>query len=141
MPNRAANLRPISVWIHGGDSVSHEGRTYRVPKRDLVGVLQVLFQSGRIKVAGSLKEGETLLRELQNFRAKINISTGHDSYEAWRESDHDDLVLAVALAAWYAARGARPRPYGGATVAVPRRTDGLLRGFNDYHRGRRLAGY
>ncbi len=126
---------------HFGEALTRDGSSYRVPKRDLVGVLQVLFQSGRIKVAGSLKEGETLLRELQRFRAKINLSTGHDSYEAWRESDHDDLVLAVALAAWYAARGAGSRPYGGATVAVPRRTDGLLRGFNDYHRGGRLAGY
>ena len=25
----------------------------------------------------------------------------HDSYEHWRESDHDDLVLAVACAAWF----------------------------------------
>jgi hypothetical protein len=31
---------------------------------------------------------------------KINISTAHDSYEAWREGDHDDLVLSVALARW-----------------------------------------
>jgi hypothetical protein len=31
---------------------------------------------------------------------KINISTAHDSYEAWREGDHDDLVLSVALACW-----------------------------------------
>ncbi len=25
-------------------------------------------------------------------------------YEAWRESDHDDLVLAAAMAAWYGER-------------------------------------
>jgi len=31
---------------------------------------------------------------------KINLATGHDSYEAWREGDHDDLVLAVAMACW-----------------------------------------
>ena len=41
------------------------------------------------------------MRELAQFKVKINISTGHDSYEAWREGDHDDLVLAVALACWY----------------------------------------
>jgi hypothetical protein len=34
-------------------------------------------------------------------RAKINLQTGHDSYEAWRERDHDDLVLAVALACYW----------------------------------------
>lgn len=36
---------------------------------------------------------------------KVNVSTGHDSYEAWREGDHDDLVLAAALAAWKAHKG------------------------------------
>jgi hypothetical protein len=34
----------------------------------------------------------------------VNISTAHDSYEAWREGDHDDLVLATALACWRAAK-------------------------------------
>ena len=28
-------------------------------------------------------------------------SAGNDTYEAWRESDHDDLVLAAAIACWY----------------------------------------
>ena len=51
-----------------------------------------------------------LKKELLNFRVKINISTSHDSYEAWREGDHDDLVLAVALACW------RARKRAGATV-------------------------
>ena len=37
---------------------------------------------------------------------KINVATGHDSYEAWREGDHDDLVLSLALAVWY---GQRPQ--------------------------------
>ena len=136
---KEAKLRPISVWIHGGETVSQEGRTYRVPKRDLAGVLQVLFQSGRIKVARGLREAETLMRELQNFKVKINIQAGHDSYEAWREGDHDDLVLAVALACWYGLRRKGPRPHG-ATLAVPRVTDSLLQGYNDYH-GRRLGGY
>lgn len=37
---------------------------------------------------------------LTNF-FKVKISTsGHDSYEAWREGDHDDLVLAALLALW-----------------------------------------
>jgi len=31
---------------------------------------------------------------------KINLKTAHDSYEHWRETDHDDLVLATALACW-----------------------------------------
>ena len=45
-----------------------------------------------------------LKEELLNFKMKINVATGHDSYEAWREGEHDDLVLAAALAVWAADR-------------------------------------
>jgi hypothetical protein len=72
-----------------------------VPKRDLVTVTQVLLQNGRLRVAAGLPEAETLKRELLNFRVKIDPRTAHDSYEHWRESEHDDLVLAVSMAAWF----------------------------------------
>ncbi len=51
---------------------------------------------------------EVLKDELLNFRVKINEATGHDSYEAWREKDHDDIVLATALACWYPENSAIP---------------------------------
>jgi hypothetical protein len=66
-----------------------------------VTVTQVLLQNGRLKVAASLPEAETLRRELLNFRVKIDPQTAHDSYEHWREGDHDDLVLAVSMGAWF----------------------------------------
>lgn len=47
-------LEPVGVLIHGGDKASHEGESWRVPKRDLVGILQVLLQTGRLKVAGKI---------------------------------------------------------------------------------------
>ncbi len=47
-------LEPVGVLIHGGDKASHEGESSRVPKRDLVGALQVLLQTGRLKVAGKI---------------------------------------------------------------------------------------
>jgi len=97
----AAGLEPVGVSITGGDTVHGEGRTWRVPKRDLVGVLQVAFQADRLKVANRLAEAKTLVEELLNFRVSISQS-GHDSYEAWRSGTHDDLVLAVALACWTA---------------------------------------
>jgi len=102
MFNQAA-LKPIGVLIHGGDRVTQEGSTWRVPKRDLVGVLQVLLQNQRLKVApGPLSD--TLAKEMLNFKVKIDPLTAHDSYSAWREAEHDDLVLAVALASWWAER-------------------------------------
>ncbi len=98
---RASGLYPIGILIHGGDRVTSEGLTWRVPKRDLVGVLQVLLQNNRLKVAAKLKLGPVLQREMLNFKVKIDPATAHDSYSAWREDEHDDLVLSVALAAWW----------------------------------------
>jgi hypothetical protein len=49
---------------------------------------------------GTLELWPVLKGELLNFRRKINLRTAHKSYEHGRESDHDDLVLAVALACW-----------------------------------------
>ena len=99
---REAKVKPlVAVTITGGDTVTRDGKDYRVPKRDLVSTLQVLFQGGGIEIAEGLPLADVFVREMQNFRMKISIA-GHDSYEAWREGDHDDLVLAVAMACWYA---------------------------------------
>lgn len=101
-------LQPIGVHIHGGDRVTHEERSWRVPKRDLVGCLQVLLQNKRLKIAsGPLSD--TLASEMLNFRVKIDPATAHDSYSAWREAEHDDLVLSVALAVWWAENKPWPR--------------------------------
>jgi hypothetical protein len=101
---RAVQLVPTAVTITGGDSVSRDGYDYRVPKRDLVSVVQVLLQSERLKIASSLKEASTLTSELLAFKVSVSLK-GHDSYGndagPWRENPHDDLVLAVALACWY----------------------------------------
>jgi hypothetical protein len=96
-----AGLSPIPVTIHGGDSVFYQRPGYRVPKRDLVGAVQILLQSERLKIVRSLPEAATLRSELQNFRVKIDPRTAHDSYSHWREAEHDDLVLATALATWF----------------------------------------
>jgi hypothetical protein len=36
---------------------------------------------------------------MADMRVKMTAA-GNEQYEAWRESAHDDLVLAVALACW-----------------------------------------
>jgi len=98
-------LRFDSVVIHGGDRVSREGGIWRVPKRDLVDALVVSLQGGHLRAAKGLELWPTLRAEALNFKRKIDLRTAHDSYEHWRESDHDDLVLAVCLACWGAVRG------------------------------------
>jgi len=97
---RDTGLSPREVTITGGDTVSEDGDSYRVPKRDLVSTVSVLLQSGRLRIAACLPEAETLVKELLNFQVKIT-NTANNTYGAWREGTHDDLVLAVALACWY----------------------------------------
>ncbi|MBC7341186.1 MAG: hypothetical protein H5U02_01820 [Clostridia bacterium] len=113
---RKAGLRPVAITITGGNSASSGDGGYHVPKRDLVTTLQVLFQTGRLKVAAELADARLLVEELLNFKVKINVKTAHDSYEAWREGVHDDLVLAAALACWYGEKCQRmtpvPKPAG-----------------------------
>jgi hypothetical protein len=96
-----AELNPIQIV--SGSNVSHEFGMTRVPKRDLVSVIQVALQNRTLKIAKDLHEAETLSRELQNFTVKIT-DAANDVYGAWREGTHDDLVLAVALAMWKASQ-------------------------------------
>jgi hypothetical protein len=123
--DRAIDLNTAWITITGGDSVTKvEGGGIRVPKRDLASAPLVLMQNKQFKIAEGLQLADTLKRELLNFKVKINIATGHDSYEAWREGDHDDLVLAVAMACWCGERYLRkedsiPRPGVVADEGVP----------------------
>ena len=98
----------IPVTITGGDTVIQDESGFKVPKRDLVAILQVLLQRQRLKVASDLPLSQELANELLNFKMKINLKTAHDSYGAWREGTHDDIVLAAALAAWYADKYCHP---------------------------------
>jgi hypothetical protein len=98
---RQAGLVLLAVSIHGGDNVSFQQMDYRTPKRDLVGAVQVLLQQERLQIAEALPLTPILTSELQAFRVKIDPLTTHDSYSFWRERDHDDLVLALALACWW----------------------------------------
>jgi hypothetical protein len=95
-----AGLEPKAITITGGDTVTQDGREIRAPKRDLAMAVQVLLQNRRLTFAAALPLLDVLTTELQNFEVKIT-TTAHDTYEAWREGIHDDLVLAVALACWY----------------------------------------
>ncbi len=95
------NAELVPIQIVAGANVSEESGTFRVPKRDLVSVVQVGLQNRMLKIAESLDLAETLSRELQNFTVKITDSA-NDVYGAWREGTHDDILLAVALAVWKA---------------------------------------
>jgi len=95
----------LPVVIHGGADEHSHGGIARVPKRELVSRAVALLQKRELKIASALPHAQMLVEELKAFRLKINVNTGHDSYEAWRERDHDDLVLALCIALWSAEKG------------------------------------
>jgi hypothetical protein len=103
------------ITITGGHEVTRsETGQLRVPKKELVAGLQVLLQTRRLRIAQALPEAAMLVRELETFRVKIT-EAANETFGAWREGQHDDLVLAVALAAWM---GERCLPEG--PVGLPR---------------------
>ena len=69
-----------------------------MPKKALLRPLVAAMDAGRLKVAKSLQEAEAFQRELQAFQRRI-AERGHDAFEGVGE--HDDLVIAVALACWW----------------------------------------
>jgi hypothetical protein len=98
-----------AVTITGGNETNYGGGSWHVPKRDIVGALEVPFHTGELQVAEDMVLWPALKKELLNFRRNISLTSGHDSYEHWRESDHDDLVLACALACWWRRESKRGR--------------------------------
>ena len=105
------NCRLVPVTITGGGVNPSIGKVdidewgyWHVPKKELVGSVQVLLGTGRLEVAPGLKHAGNLIHELKSFNYKINLQTAHVSLESWREKDHDDLVLALALSVWYGER-------------------------------------
>lgn len=93
-----AGLSFVGVSITAGRMPTPIVGGYTVPKRELIGAVQVALQSGRLKIAGKLPEAATLQHELEAFDGKLSGS-GHDSYDA-RSGEHDDLLLALCLACW-----------------------------------------
>jgi hypothetical protein len=98
---RAASLgcRGITaVTITGGERAREAplglGEHWHVPRADLLSGLQVLLERGELKIAKKMAEAGTLMRELLGMRTDRIETSGQ----------HDDLVLAVALACWQAKR-------------------------------------
>lgn len=98
-----AGLEPWGICSTAGLNVNQgDGpQKLNVPKRDLVSAAQVVMQTGRLKIARTLKYAKVLKAELENFVVKFT-PLGHDAYEAVKSGDHDDLVIALCLCCWAA---------------------------------------
>ena len=71
------------------------GEHWHVPRTDLLAGLQMLLERGELRISKKMRESGTLVRELLSMRGG-----GANSLNG----QHDDLVLAVALACWQAMR-------------------------------------
>ena len=74
-----------------------------VPKQDLIAELQLALDSQELKIAARMREAGTLTRELLDMRMHQR-QTGYVRYGADGTGQHDDLVIALALAVWRARR-------------------------------------
>lgn len=93
-----AGLSPLRVSITSGVETHITGRSVTVPKATLVSTLVARVHAGELFVHESLRDWPVLRRELLNFRPEIT-RTGIETWNA-RSGEHDDLVLALALAVW-----------------------------------------
>jgi hypothetical protein len=85
-----ATILPITITAgHHPAPDPHGG--WLVPRRDLLSRLRILFESGLLRIPRTLPARRDILDEL----ARISDQPSHR---------HDDLALALALAAWPAAR-------------------------------------
>lgn len=95
------------VTLTSQRAAATDGTTVSIPRRELVGLLQILMQARRLQIASSLPHAALLIKELESFRAKATLS--QDAEETWREGRDDDLILAMGLACWLAEE-TLPRP-------------------------------
>ena len=104
-------MTPVGITITAGKKIKPTERwdEWHVPKRDMILCLQVTIQQQRLVMPRTLPEGETLIKEAENFSYKLS-QAGNDLYGAWREGQHDDLLLAVAIAVWWGTKVAPVQP-------------------------------
>ena len=94
---------PIGVVITSGRAVRQDGGLWRVPKVELLRPLVTSLEAGRLKVAKAIPDAAALVRELQAFTVTFS-KQGHAGFAG--RGAHDDLVIATALAVWWASVGA-----------------------------------
>src|SRR6266436_4952086 len=82
------------VILTGGERESHAGGVWHVPKRDLITGLQVMLDKRELGLPAKLAATRTLTKELADLEERMT-GLGGASFGAWREGQHDDLVIAA----------------------------------------------
>ena len=99
-------MSPIKVSITSGNDATRQAqRRWHVSKSVLISSLDARLNTGELRIAKRLADAPALAEEMRDFR-RIVTDAGRATYGA-RVGKHDDLVLAVALATWWAAQSRR----------------------------------
>lgn len=102
-----ADIRAVTITSGLSTTRSDDGG-WRVPKRELVASLRTMLSDRRLQVAPGLSTAAALAEELRAFQ--VRVTAGANETFGAAAGLHDDLVLAVALAAWAGEQSTRPRP-------------------------------
>ena len=99
-----AIIRPITITA--GHGATEKGAGWNVSKHEIVSCMVALFDSGRLQYDKRHPLTAKLIKQLDGFRMKITKSA-NETFEAWRESIHDDIIMAIGLATWASERGSQ----------------------------------
>lgn len=100
---KRAALNPVGIVITSGMEARYDqpSRTWMTPKKLLIQSVDAAMHRGILQIQGDLEEAGNLQYELNDFRYRISEDTGYETWGA-RVGSHDDMVLSVALASWFA---------------------------------------
>ncbi|MGV3553203.1 hypothetical protein [Rhizobium sp.] len=94
-------MSPVRVAITAGNDVTDQGHNrFHVPKSTLISAVDAKLHVGELRFAAELTDAGALAEELKDFQRKVTAS-GRNTFGA-REGKHDDLILSVAIALWWA---------------------------------------
>src|SRR5206468_4908202 len=100
---REPGVEIVPVLLTGGERECCANGVWHVPKRDLITGLQAMLDKEELGLPSRLPAARDLAREIAGMDVKIS-DRGRVSYGRSREGEHDDLVIATALACWRAQR-------------------------------------
>jgi hypothetical protein len=96
---KAKGIRPKAITITAGDAYSRVGAEFHVGKARLIGKFLGAFDAGKVHVNPNMPIWSQVENEMLSFRAEMSAQ-GRVKMEA-QQGEHDDMLLALAMAVWY----------------------------------------
>jgi hypothetical protein len=93
-----SNTRILAVTLTAGSETKREGQELHIPKQDLIDNLRRVMEEHKLEVPSSSREFRTLTSELRTFLGRKESATSLTT--GARQGAHDDLVIAISLAAY-----------------------------------------